>query len=83
MTASARLLDHAGNWTPPFDLTGDVITCRAADGRWDHKLFGSGDLHPGNNLWQAMTLCGKRALEIPGHGDTDCPACLGYMAEYA
>lgn len=83
MTGTARTLDHAGNWTPEFPLPDDgIVTCRAADGRWDHKLFGSGGLHPGSNLWQAMTLCGRRALEIPGRsGAVNCPGCLECMAE--
>lgn len=77
---TARLLDHEGNWTQVFPLA-DVITCRGADGIWDHKLFGSSQVHPGDNVFQAMTFCGKRALEVPGKtGIVGCPACLEYMA---
>lgn len=72
----ARLLDHTGHWTPPFPVT-DVITCRGTDDQWDHKLFGSSQVHPGDNTFQAMTFCGKRALQVPGHGsEVNCPHCL-------
>lgn len=74
---TARLLDHEGNWTPPFPVA-DLITCRAADGLWDHKLFGS--VHPGDNNHQAITLCGKRAMGVPGKtGIVDCPECVECM----
>lgn len=78
---AARLLDHEGNWTPPFEVT-ETVTCRGADRTWDHRLFGINSLHPGDNLFQAMTFCGKRALEVPGLGSAvTCPKCLDYMAE--
>ena len=74
---TARLLDHEGNWTPPFPVA-SLVTCRAADGWWDHKLFGA--VRPGDNPFQAMTFCGKRALEVPGHGGlVNCPKCTQYM----
>lgn len=81
VTSRARLLDHEGNWTPPFEIT-ELITCRGADRTWDHRLFGISSLYPGDNPFQAMTFCGKRALEVPGRSSTvDCPRCLEYMSE--
>lgn len=78
---TARLLDHTGNWTPPFPV-GEIITCRGADGCWDHKLFGSSQVRPGDNAFQALTFCGNRALEVPGRGsEVTCPTCLEYIAE--
>jgi hypothetical protein len=78
---AARLLDYQGEWTPPFEIT-DPVTCRAADQLWDHRLFGMSSLQPGDNAFQALTYCGKRALRIPGDGTViTCPRCLAYMAE--
>jgi hypothetical protein len=81
MAETAWLLDHRGEWTPPFPVT-YIITCRAADRLWDHKLFGSSQVRPGDNPWQAVTLCGRRAVQVPGDGSTvTCPACLEYIYE--
>ena len=32
---------------------------------------------------QAVSWCGKRVHEVPGHGETDCPECLTPIAEDA
>jgi hypothetical protein len=78
---AARLLDHQGEWTPPFEIT-PLVTCRAADQLWDHRLFGISSLHPGDNAFQARTYCGARALRIPGdRAEVGCPRCLEYLAE--
>jgi hypothetical protein len=67
-----------------FDHKGGVIEATApADGsrptawRWDdcrtHHMFGTPSSVPS---FQALTSCGKRALEVPGRGPVDCPECL-------
>jgi hypothetical protein len=76
--AEARLLDYEGNWTAPFTI-GSPTTCGNLTGL-THKLFGT--VHPGDNAFQALTFCGRRALEVPGPGAViDCPRCLAYIAE--
>lgn len=81
--AEARLLDHRGNWTAAFEFTEEEpVTCRSHDALWDHRLFASTQLRPGDNLFQAMTFCGSRATFIPGKGgEVDCPKCLDMLQE--
>ena len=33
------------------------------------------------HLIQAISWCGRRVHEVPGHGDIDCPDCLAALAE--
>jgi hypothetical protein len=65
-----------------FDHNGNVISAPAAEGRptayrWDdqrtHAMLGTPSETP---VMQALTLCGKRALEVPGRGEVDCPECI-------
>ncbi len=68
-----------------YDREGEVIEAPWVDGRqtayrWDdqlnHAVFGEQSEQP---VQQALTLCGKRALEIPGRGEIDCPGCTEAM----
>lgn len=65
-----------------FDHKGGIIeapategrpTCWRDDGRQAHWMFGKPTEHAS---FQAMTLCGKRAFEVPGRGAVDCPECI-------
>jgi hypothetical protein len=65
-----------------FDHQGQVIEApwvegRATAYRWDdqrtHAVFGR---QSEVAVHQALTVCGLRALEIPGRGAVNCPACL-------
>lgn len=67
-----------------FAADGCIVSAPApADGsrptawRWDdrrtHYMFGTPSSVPS---FQALTLCGKRALEVPGRGAVDCAECL-------
>lgn len=70
-------LDHNGNiMTGPDD--GGPTGYRWDDQR-THRLMAA---RPGQVL-QAITWCGRRALEVPGRGPIDCPACLALLAEDA
>jgi hypothetical protein len=60
-------LDHRGEIIEAPDGT---TTCWGSDRR-NHRLFA-----PDNpSLIQAMSLCGRRALELPGRGEVDCSEC--------
>lgn len=65
-----------------FDHEGNVVEAPAAPGRptayrWDdqrtHWMLGTPSATP---TIQALTLCGKRALDVPGRGVVDCPECV-------
>jgi hypothetical protein len=70
-----------------FDHKGGIIEAPATEGRptcwrddgWQaHWMFGS----PSSSAsFQAMTLCGRRALEVPGRGEVDCPECLEILGD--
>lgn len=69
-----------------FDHNGNVVSAPATDTRptayrWDdqrtHWMFGEPSEVP---RFQALTLCGKRALEVPGRGEVDCSECIDALA---
>lgn len=70
-----------------FDHTGGIVSALATEGRptayrWDdqrtHWMFGTPSETP---VMQALTLCGKRALEVPGRGEVDCEECIEVLGE--
>jgi hypothetical protein len=69
-----------------FDHEGEIVEAPWVDGRQTAYLWTDARTHvvfgeQSETAWhQALTLCGKRALEIPGHGDVDCPECLEALA---
>lgn len=77
------MTDDVYRW---FDHRGNVIEAPATPGRptaygtydqLNHWMFGQ----PSSTArFQAMTLCGKRAHEVPGRGDVDCPECIEALA---
>lgn len=65
-----------------FDHRGGIIETPATEppptvyGPYDqlnHWMFGDPSAVA---TFQALTLCGKRALEVPGRGAVDCPECI-------
>jgi hypothetical protein len=70
-----------------YDHKGGIIEAPATEGRptayrWDdqctHWMFGQPTSAPS---FQALTLCGKRALEVPGRGEVNCTECIETLAE--
>jgi hypothetical protein len=72
-----------------FDHKGRIVSAPATTGRptayrwddnWTHWMFGT----PSSEAtFQALTLCGKRALEVPGRGQVTCPECLALGVDEA
>jgi hypothetical protein len=68
-----------------LDWRGNIITAPYSEEptgyNWDdqhtHRLMRP---QPGQ-LVQAVTWCGRRALEVPGRGPIDCPECQAAIAE--
>jgi len=87
-TVTRMKTDENGDVWRWFDHNGDVIAApataaeRATAYRWDdrrtHWVFGAPSAVA---QAQAITLCGKRALEVPGRGDVDCPECIEARSE--
>lgn len=73
----AQWFDHHGEIVEALWMEGRQTAYRWDD-QWTHAVFG-----PQAEVAQiqALTLCGKRALEVPGHGDIDCPECLEALLE--
>ncbi|MFD8949487.1 hypothetical protein ACFV0B_11590 [Streptomyces xanthophaeus] len=68
-----------------FDHEGNLMTAPASDeptgfGRFDrltHRIMKPG---PGQ-IVQAISWCGRRVHEVPGHGEIDCAECLEILSE--
>jgi hypothetical protein len=63
-----------------LDHEGEIVTAPQSDRptayRWDDQ-HNHWVMRPASGqLAQALTLCGKRALEMPGRGEVDCPDCI-------
>ncbi len=73
-TEVLRWFDHQGNIieasAPP---DGARPTAYRGDDQRTHYMFGRATSTP---MFQAMTLCGKRALEVPGRGEVNCTECI-------
>lgn len=68
-----RWFDHKGGVIEAPATPGQRPTCFGPYDRLNHWMFGK----PSSAAWfQAMTLCGKRAHEVPGRGEVDCPECI-------
>jgi hypothetical protein len=74
----ARWFDHKGNIIEaPWADTPRATTYGQYD-QLTHWMFG--EQHE-TAQFQALTLCGKRAGEIPGRGEVTCPECIEASSE--
>ncbi len=74
MTDTVRWFDHQGNVVEaPAPPEGQRSTAYRWDDQYTHYMFGQAIAVP---MFQAMTLCGKRALEVPGRGEVTCTECI-------
>jgi hypothetical protein len=69
-----------GRLTQWLNHKGEIMTAPYSDKptayRWDDQRTHRISNPPSGQLVQAVTRCGKRALEIPGRGEVDCPECI-------
>jgi hypothetical protein len=68
-------LDHKGGLLGPAPVENPT-----GWGRYDRQTHRIMRPQPGQ-LVQAISWCGHRVHEVPGHGDIDCAACLALIAE--
>lgn len=63
-----------------YDHEGRILEAPYSDTptayRWDDQRTHRISNPTMGRLTQAITHCGKRALEVPGRGDVDCPECI-------
>lgn len=70
-----RRLDHIGEIVMAPE--GSSLTTFGRFDRLNHALFTDGT----GALVQALTKCGRRTGEIPGHGEVDCPECIEILTQ--
>ena len=75
MSGYGHWLDHKGGMLGPGPL--DEPTGWDPYARVTHRIMRPG---PGQ-LVQAVSWCGHRVHEVPGHGAVDCPECLEAIRE--
>ena len=68
-------LDHEGELLGPGPL--DNPTGFGKYDRLTHRIMKP----QRGQLMQAVSWCGRRVHEVPGHGDIDCPECLELLTE--
>jgi len=73
----AYWLDHRGGMIGPAPLDDPTGWEKYAD--VTHRIMRP---QPGQ-LVQAISWCGHRVHEVPGHGPVDCAECLALIAEDA
>jgi hypothetical protein len=71
----AYFLDHRGEMTGPAPVASPTGWEKYAD--VTHRIMRP---QPGQ-LIQAISWCGHRVHEVPGHGEIDCAECLAILAE--
>jgi hypothetical protein len=79
MSDLVRWFDHRGEVVaverPP---NGGRLTAYRWDDKRNHWLFGEPANYSATPFMQALTWCGRRAMEVPGRGEVDCPECVDF-----